>query len=345
MDSISQAVLGGCIQGSILSKHQGRKAYLYGALLGTLPDLDVFIPYANPIDAMTHHRSFSHSLFVLSALAILIVFLIKRFNRAPNIPTTRLFMAVWLALITHPLLDAFTSYGTQLFWPIDVTPTSWASIFIVDFAFTLPLLAAFILGIFKKHNPFGRTLSILTLCWGCLYLGLGQLSQTQALSKAEKQMSKTDINLTRFKAMATPANIILWRILAEDTQNRRYEIMCHTLDSKPCEYRSLPQSVSPIRFETNANIKQLNWFTDNWVNLSIQNEQLILEDMRMANSGEYFFRFVLAKRQQNQWQYVLPIQFRNNRNYSIKEHLSMLWLRLTQGRIMPYAKWHTPKKL
>lgn len=345
MDSISQAVLGGCIQGSILSKQQGRKAYLYGALLGTLPDLDVFIPYANPIDAMTHHRSFSHSLFVLSALAILIVFLIKRFNRAPSIPTTRLFLAIWLALITHPLLDAFTSYGTQLFWPLDVTPTSWASIFIVDFAFTLPLLAAFILGVLKKHNEFGKKLSIITLCWGCLYLGLGQLSQAKALNQAQKQMSKTDATITRMKAMATPANIILWRILAEDTQNRRYEIMCHALDSKPCEYRILPLGENAEAFKRNDNIKQLSWFTDNWVNLSIQNDQLILEDMRMANSGKYFFRFVLAKKQQDRWQPVLPIRLKNTQNYNIKENLNMLWLRLTQGAPMSYAKWHTEERL
>ena len=39
MDSITQAVLGASIQGALLGRWQGRRALLYGAMLGTLPDL------------------------------------------------------------------------------------------------------------------------------------------------------------------------------------------------------------------------------------------------------------------------------------------------------------------
>ena len=70
MDSITQAVLGASIQGALLGRWQGRRALLYGAMLGTLPDLDVIIDYGDAVADMTYHRGFSHSLFVLSALAL-----------------------------------------------------------------------------------------------------------------------------------------------------------------------------------------------------------------------------------------------------------------------------------
>lgn len=339
MDSISQAVLGGCIQGSILGKQQGRKAYVYGALLGTLPDLDVLIQYANPIDAMTHHRGFSHSLFILTALAALIVFLIQRFKRQKNIPIPRLFLAIWLVLITHALLDAFTNYGTQLFWPLEITPISWASIFIIDPVFTLPLLLAFVFGIIKKSHLVTQKVSIFALFWSCIYLGLGQWSQAAALNKAQQQMASADINITRMKAMATPVNILLWQILAEDNLGRRYEIISHSLDGKPAEYRQLPNQLKLV--EQNADIKRLNWFSDNWTLLSEQDNQLILQDLRMGSAGQYFFGFIIAQKENNQWQFSTPARYKVERKYSLEEMFLMLWQRLTQGKRMAYASWQS----
>jgi len=70
MDSVTQAVFGAGIQGALLGRFQGRKALLYGAVIATLPDLDVFLAQPDPVSAMINHRGFSHSLFVLSAAAV-----------------------------------------------------------------------------------------------------------------------------------------------------------------------------------------------------------------------------------------------------------------------------------
>src|SRR5690606_17311955 len=121
-DSITQAVLGAGIQGALLGKWQGRKALLYGAALGTLPDLDVVIRYTDPVSAMTYHRGFSHSLLVLTAVSFLLAWLIRKFKPDAGYSAKRLWLTLWLILITHTLLDAFTSYGTQLWWPFMPTP-------------------------------------------------------------------------------------------------------------------------------------------------------------------------------------------------------------------------------
>lgn len=46
----------------------------------------------------------------------------------------------WLffgSIITHPMLDVFTNYGTQFFWPFDLRLT-FNSVFVVDPLYTLP---------------------------------------------------------------------------------------------------------------------------------------------------------------------------------------------------------------
>lgn len=153
MDSITQAVLGAALQGAVLGRLQGRRALLYGAALGTLPDLDVIIRYADPVSQMTYHRGFSHSLFVLTGLALLLAWLVNKCWPDKGYTLNRLFLAFWLVLITHPVLDAFTVYGTQLFWPLPVTPQSWAAVFIIDPVYTLPLVAAVIYAAVRGGLP------------------------------------------------------------------------------------------------------------------------------------------------------------------------------------------------
>ena len=64
MDSLTQITSGASVGYAVLGSKVGRKANVWGAILGTLPDLDVFLPYAGEVEAFTYHRGFSHSLFV-----------------------------------------------------------------------------------------------------------------------------------------------------------------------------------------------------------------------------------------------------------------------------------------
>lgn len=89
MDSITQAALGAAVGGAVLGKRLGRKAIVIGALLGTLPDLDVALDYGDAIANVTEHRGFSHSLFVLTGLATLLAVLCARFAPARDISLGR----------------------------------------------------------------------------------------------------------------------------------------------------------------------------------------------------------------------------------------------------------------
>ncbi len=171
MDSITQAVLGASVQAALLGRWQGRKALLYGAALGTLPDLDVVIDYGDAVANMTYHRGFSHSLFVVSAVALLLTALIRRWRPDAGYSGTRLLLTLWLVLLTHVLLDAFTSYGTQLLWPLPTPPIAWSSVFIIDPLYSVPLLLAVLVG-----GLFVQAMCIAT------YLAVAQLGEFYALS-------------------------------------------------------------------------------------------------------------------------------------------------------------------
>ena len=79
MDSFTQAVLGATVAAACVPKHQRRKAAVAGAMLGTLPDLDVVIDYGDAVSNFTYHRGFSHSLFVLIPFCVLLWYLLNRF--------------------------------------------------------------------------------------------------------------------------------------------------------------------------------------------------------------------------------------------------------------------------
>ena len=343
MDSLSQIVLGASVQGAALGKYQGRKAYLYGAILGTLPDLDVLISYPDPISDMTYHRSFSHSLFVLSAVGLAGAWLISRYHHWRDMPlpysTRRLALAMTLVLTTHPILDSFTVYGTQLFWPLQeplqMTPISIASIFIIDPLYTLPLLIAAIVGVIKgcKLAVFKagmlincQRLAVWMLLISSSYLLLGLGLKYHAQSQAKQTLKAANIHTTRIKTMPVLPTILMWRTVAEDNQHRLIELRGSVLDSRLPEYRYLTQydNAQTLRANLPAQSRpysqHLDWFSGHWTGYRVQMlpatstngdaaEQLVVDDLRMMAGDTAFFSFVLADKANDnaQWQAITPI--------------------------------------
>ena len=152
MDSITHLFLGGAIVAAIAPSRHRRAALLAGAALNTLPDLDVF-PLAlcdDPVVRMTWHRSATHSWLVLPLVAWAIWSFFRRRGGRVAASPTRWWWAIFLCLMAHPLIDAFTVYGTQLFWPLPMRPIMWSSLFIVDPLFTLPWLLACVVAWFAR---------------------------------------------------------------------------------------------------------------------------------------------------------------------------------------------------
>lgn len=151
MDSITQAALGAAI-GQAGFRRLGRRAAAFGAVCGTLPDLDVLLSQGDHWRYIVTHRGSSHSLLVLPLVAIPVGWLGWRLLGRRGTPREWIHLAFW-GLITHPLLDVCTTYGTQLLAPLSRRRFAIDCVALVDPVYTVPLLLAVALGLRKRAPP------------------------------------------------------------------------------------------------------------------------------------------------------------------------------------------------
>ena len=154
MDSLTQIVLGASVGELVLGKKIGNKAILWGAVAGTIPDLDVLLRYFTDETATEMHRGFSHSIVFAVLIAPLLAWIANKLNQKLNhvsfIDWCKLFF--W-STVTHPMLDAHTTWGTQFFWPFNYR-LAYKNIFVIDPLFTFPFLIFLIITMtLKKEHP------------------------------------------------------------------------------------------------------------------------------------------------------------------------------------------------
>ena len=120
MDSLTQIILGAAVGEAVLGKKVGNKAMLYGAIAGTIPDLDVLARYfVDTVTATEWHRGFSHSIFFSVLFAPIFGWLVWKLNSKSEATFKDWSWLMFWGLFTHPILDTFTTWGTQLFWPFE----------------------------------------------------------------------------------------------------------------------------------------------------------------------------------------------------------------------------------
>lgn len=141
MDSITQAALGAAIGQATLGRKVGAKGAIAGAIVATIPDLDVALRFFyTSYDMLRIHRGLSHSLLFGILGAVLIAFLMQRIRYFREVNFQRLWIFSGLCLVTHGLLDYCTSYGTQLFLPFSDARLGLDTVNVVDPVYTVPLL-------------------------------------------------------------------------------------------------------------------------------------------------------------------------------------------------------------
>jgi inner membrane protein len=224
MDSITQIVLGAACGEIALGKKIGNKAILFGAIGGTIPDLDVLIGslyYSNEIDSLAFHRGFMHSIIFAILGAFLFGFISsKAYDYGPlRKGTTNLKDWIWLfflSIFTHPILDSFTPYGTQLFLPFSDYRVAFNNIAVADPLYTLPFLLCIIIAMFfNRKNPTRRrwTKAGLYLSSAYMIFTIGNKLHVNHIFK--KSFQKANINYSKFSAQPTILNNILWYAVAE----------------------------------------------------------------------------------------------------------------------------------
>ena len=233
MDSLTQICLGAAVGEACLGKKIGNHAILWGAILGTLPDLDVlFKPFFDFIGGLVMHRGLSHSILFFLATSPILGYLIQKiYSTNTSVKDWTLF-AFWV-MFTHAILDSFTSWGTMLFWPHPVR-VAWNNIFVADLLYTLPLLICLTWLMFLKKGVIKRQrLNSIGLIISSLYMVLTIINKQIANSAFEKSLKSENINYSDYSTRPTPLNSILWDAVVES--ENEFHLGYYSLMSKDGE--------------------------------------------------------------------------------------------------------------
>lgn len=279
MDSITQIVLGAACGEAVLGKKIGNKALLFGAIGGTIPDLDVFIGrllYNNEIDVMLFHRGFMHSILFSILGAFLFGWLVhKLYNtgkRQYSTTTQDWINLFFWSLLTHPILDCFTPYGTQLFAPFSNYRVAFNTIAVADPMYTLPFLICMLIVMFYKRQTNTRRLYLkLGFVLSSLYMLFTIGNKFYVDSVFKKTLNEKGITYQRFSTQPSILNNILWYGIAE-TETSYYVGFYSLLDSKNnfTDWEELPKERA-IDISDYKNLKALSWFSNAYYNI-IKNE-------------------------------------------------------------------------
>ncbi len=322
MDSITQAALGASLAGAVAGKTLGRTSLLVGAALGTLPDLDVVIDYGTAIANYSQHRGFSHSLLILLPLSFVLAAGFQRWR--PAVGYGRWLLLTALVLLTHPLLDSFTTYGTQLFWPF-ADPVAISSIFIIDPLYTLPLLFGVLMLLIR--GPETRAIHA-GLALSTLYLGWTLIAQQLIEHRVAPALADAGLKDAPALIQPTPLNTVLWRVTAQD-EERHVEIITGFLDGdRPVTVQTFPRQPELAEVaQSSEEARRLEWFTKGFVHYDLKDNALTATDIRLGMPGGYPFVFKLGSYDQGLLETVpsekLP------RPSVRSELLGVLWQRIT----------------
>jgi inner membrane protein len=215
MDIVTQGVLGAALAQTAAKKEHVRLATIIGLVAGVIADADILIRSASdPLLSLEFHRHFSHSIFFIPVGAGLAFLLLWPFLRK-KLSAAYLYLYCFMGYLLSGFIDACTSYGTNLLWPLINTRISWHIISIVDPVFTIILIAAIIAGYKKLSSSFSRI--------GLLLAGFYLLFTFTQMNRAEDSIielaGQRGHTIEKIIVKPTIGNSLLWRsvYLSNDT--------------------------------------------------------------------------------------------------------------------------------
>lgn len=319
MDSVTQFTLGAALGVAVLRRREsadseGRRTFRWGAfwlggLFGTLPDLDVLVrPFLNGTQALGFHRGITHSVFLCTLVTPLLAALLARLFPNHDVSRRRWLAFVWLTLNTHWVLDALTTYGTQVFLPFSNYPVNIGSLFIVDPFYTVPLLCGVLLTLIssRRDGPYRPQPLHLGLALSTGYLLFSLLSKAVVWQRLHASARAEGLQPQQLISVATPFNCLLWYGLA-DTGDAVWVADASLLDpsDRPIRWQRISKQRELVPdFGVGPAEQRLLWFSRGFYRLERVGDQIVFFDLRFGRAqgwlrpippegDDYIFRFAL----------------------------------------------------
>lgn len=296
MDSLTQIVLGAAVGEAVLGKKVGNKAMLYGAIAGTIPDLDVMASnFTDTVTALSVHRGFTHSVVFSVLFAPICGWLVSRYESYKSFKGW-LWLFFW-AFFTHPVLDAHTTWGTQLFWPMDLR-LAFKTIFVIDPLYTLPFLVFLILAMLQKRTSAKRRrYNNLGLVVSSSYLALTFLLKWMAYQKFEYALAQQNIEYTQLDTRPSPMNTILWSANVE-TEEAYLLDNYSFFDTQPISFETYAKNHDLLgSLAENEKVQRMIRISEGWYIITQENSHLYFNDLRFGllsmepNSQNFVFKY------------------------------------------------------
>jgi inner membrane protein len=299
MDSLTQLALGSAITVAVMGRHTSvKKAAFWGAVAGTLPDLDALINYGDVVLNTVLHRGHSHSLLWITLFSVPFGVLVAKLAGQPTL-WRRWSLAMWLAIITHPLLDNMTVYGTQLAMPFSNYPYAIGSIFIIDLLYTVPLLLGTGWALKTQGTARGLRANQLGLLFSTAYLAMSFAAQQSVTRTVETALTAQGLPIENVLVTPTAFNILLWRVvvISGDTYYEGYRSLFD--DKKTISFSTYPRQLAlATEFKDNPSLQHIQAFSHGFYALNETNQRISIRDLRMGQEPSYSFTFTFADRRQ-----------------------------------------------
>ena len=284
MDPITQGALGAALPQSVSNKEKIKTTTWLGCLAGMAPDIDVFIQSpTDPMLFLEFHRQFTHSFAFIPFGALLCSLIFYKWSKI-NLTWRQSYLVCLLGYGTHALLDACTTYGTQLFWPFSDLRVAWNTVSVVDPMVSIPLLALVIIASRTGKPLYAR----LGLAWVLTYLALGLVQRDRAESAGWDLAKARGHDPVSLSAKPGFGAILLWKVIYE--ANDRYYVDAIRAGFDPQVYTG--DSVTKLNISRDLrwldpesqqanDLSRFAWFSNNYLAFDHKDANMVI-DMRYS---------------------------------------------------------------
>ena len=268
VDPLSQGVLGAAAAQSAATRQHVLLAGICGLLAGLAPDLDSLIRSdTDPLIYLEYHRQFSHALIFIPFGGLACAALLQGFLRG-RLRFRHTYLYCTTGYATHGLLDACTTYGTQLLWPFSDARIAWHTVSIIDPLFTGPIVLLVVIAVLRKRRWLGRA----ALLWAIIYLSFGAVQRERAEIVGAHLAAERGHAPLRLEAKPGFANLWLWKLVYETTD--RYYVDAVRLAVSPQIFTG--EAITKLKIERDLpwldpesqqarDVERFRWFSNGYL--------------------------------------------------------------------------------
>ena len=233
-------------------------------------------------------------LVVTTMAGILLLWRLYKYYLIKNLEEPQATFKDWyylffLAFATHWLLDCFTGYGTQIFYPFSNFRVAFNNVAVADPAYTIPfLICVIIVSTLKRGTRARKMVNWLGIGISSLYMLFTLINKFHVDDLFDKALHNRKLEVERCQCSPTILNNILWSCVAEG-KNEFYMGQYSLFDSDPNFHHInvVPRNDSiQQKFVEYKDYHTLRWFSKDYLTAHDTDSMMILSDLRFGSFAD-----------------------------------------------------------